>query len=127
MLHNIFNGGSLSRAHAPYVSNEEIEKVIEFIKKQNIKPNYANIMGNQNNSDNSSPDIVVNGKNISNNDDSLYQQALEIFRTEKRISGSYLQRRLGIGYNKAADLVERAEREGIIRVGVNGKKELVEQ
>jgi S-DNA-T family DNA segregation ATPase FtsK/SpoIIIE len=122
------NGGKITRAHGPFVSDGEVQSVIDFILKQGIKPNYVNSIQEENDESDGGGNIdisIVGDK--ANNDEELYKQAIEIIRRDKRISGSYLQRQMNIGYNKASKLIERMEKEGIITpAGSGNKRNLIE-
>lgn len=121
------NGGKINRAHGPFVSDGEVEKIVEHIKKQGVKPEYIkDFLSETNDEDDSGNfDITINGSN--DNDDNLYKQAIEIIKRDKKVSISYIQRQLRIGYNKSANLIERMEKDGIITpAGVNGKREIIE-
>ena len=95
----------LIRLHAPYTSEEEIEKIVEYLKSQR-EPDYDTIMINN----------IENDETLENVDelDELFEDAKKIILTEKRTSISYLQRRLQIGYNRAANIIEQMERMGIL-------------
>lgn len=104
------------RIHGGFVEDAEVESVVEFIKSQR-EPEYVN-------------DVTTGELDMKNKDagalfdqtamgqsggkEDLYEQAVAIVRNDKKASTSYLQRRLGVGYNKAASLIERMEDEGII-------------
>jgi len=95
----------LLRLHAPFVSEEEINKVIEFLKSQR-EVNY----------DKSITELIKNSIESGDLDnvDELFEDAKKIILTERRTSISYLQRRLQIGYNRAANIIEQMERRGIL-------------
>lgn len=123
------NGGKINRAHGPFVSDGEVERIVDYIVKQGIKPEYIKNfeeVSDSGDGDEGNFDITINnGKDGS--DDELYRQAVEIVRKEKKVSISYIQRQLRIGYNKSANLVERMEKEGVVTpAGINGKREVVE-
>lgn len=121
------NGGKINRAHGPFVSDGEVERVVDYIIKQGIKPEYIkNFEDTDNNEDGGDFDITINSGRDGGDED-LYRQAVEIVKREKKVSISYIQRQLRIGYNKSANLVERMEREGIVTpAGINGKREVIE-
>ena len=123
------NGGKISRAHGPFVSDEEVERVVKYIIKQGIKPEYVKNMAEDDDEENDSGgdfDISINGDKVTG-DDSLYEQAINVVRKDKKVSISYIQRQLRIGYNKAANFVEQMEKDGIVSPpGINGKRELIE-
>lgn len=131
MLYSI-NGSKVNRAHGPFISDKEVENVVNFILKQGIKPSYINIIGenDEDNNDTSANadniDISILGKKTSE-DEKLYQEAVEIVRRDRKVSISYIQRCLRIGYNKAATIVERMEKEGLITPATGtGKRDIIE-
>lgn len=113
----------LVRIHAPWSTETEIEKVVEFLKDQRevvYDMNFIKDKGNQ----------VSNSSNGSNSDnielDELYEDAKEIVLTEKKTSISYIQRRLRIGYNRAATIIEQLEQMGILsEVNAKGNREIL--
>ena len=99
----------LVRLHAPWSSEEEIEKIVEFIKSQR-EPNYDTsfLVEEENKTENKTlSDEFVEL-------DPLFEEAKKIVLTDRKTSISYLQRKLQIGYNKAARLVEQLEQQGIL-------------
>jgi len=98
----------LVRLHAPWSSEEEIEHIIEFIKSQR-EPNYDKsfLLEDNESSQNSSNNTYIEL-------DPLYDEAKSIILNDKKTSISYLQRRLQIGYNKSARLIEQLEKNGVL-------------
>jgi S-DNA-T family DNA segregation ATPase FtsK/SpoIIIE len=98
----------LVRIHAPWSSEEEIDTIVEFLKAQRL-PEYDEsylVSGG---------DLVSGGGEEGPEElDPLYEQAKEIVLTDKKTSISYLQRKLQIGYNRSANLIEQLERTGIL-------------
>ena len=129
----MMSGGKIIRAHGPFVSDDEVEKIVTFIKSQGFEPNYVDEV--LKNSDELADDDSNNTSSTNfdgddlfgyNEDKNLYQQALDIVKKERKCSISYIQRSLRIGYNKAANLVEEMERRGILSVpGNTGKREIL--
>ena len=114
------------RIHGAFVKDEEVEGIVEFIKSQK-EPEYIEevTQGELNEKDSGAvfDKSAFGGKN--NNDD-LYTQAVEIVRNDKKTSISYIQRRLSVGYNKAATLIERMEEEGILSAPDHtGKRQII--
>ena len=108
------------RIHAPFVSENEIEKVNNFLRSQ-AEPNYINEILNfadEKELNDSSSEI--------NNKDELYQAALDIVRSEGKASTSFLQRKLQIGYNRAARIIDMMEVNGIVsKANHVGKRDLL--
>ena len=95
------------RIHAPFVSDNEIEKINNSLRSQ-AEPDYVDEILNF-------ADEKEIGDNVNKGDkDELYQQALEIIRSEGKASTSFLQRKLQIGYNRAARIIDMMEAEGIV-------------
>ena len=96
------------RIHAPFVSDNEIEKINNFLRSQ-AEPDYVDEILNFADE----KEINENSKNQSEKDE-LYQAALEIIRSEGKASTSFLQRKLQIGYNRAARIIDMMEADGIV-------------
>jgi len=96
------------RIHAPFVSDNEIEKINKFLRSQ-AEPDYVDEILNFVDE----KEINENSKNQGNKDD-LYQDAVEIVKSERKASTSFLQRKLQIGYNRAARIMDMMENEGIV-------------
>ena len=109
----------IKRIHGAYVSESEIEKVNSFLRSQG-KPDYIDeitIIKDQE---------ISNNENIGNEKDELYFKALEIIKVEKKASTSFLQRKLQIGYNRAARIMEMMEKEGVVgQANHVGKREIL--
>ncbi len=120
------NGAKLTRAHGPFVSDDEVEKVVSFINTQGFKPAYVReIIENTNDETNTNFEISMNSKDL--DIEELYQQAVQIVKRDRKTSISYIQRVLRIGYNKAATLIERMEAEGILtQPNSLGKRDIIE-
>jgi DNA segregation ATPase FtsK/SpoIIIE, S-DNA-T family len=102
-------GGRISRVHGPFVSDVEVENIVKHLKKQGA-PEYLEAVTFEDESGDYSgmlPDGQSSG-------DELYDQAVAIVARDKKASTSYIQRRLSIGYNRAATLIERMEEQGVI-------------
>ena len=95
------------RIHAPFVSDNEIEKINTFLRSQ-AEPDYVDeILSFADEKE------ISNNQNLGDTDD-LYQQAVEIIRSEGKASTSFLQRKLQIGYNRAARIIDMMETDGIV-------------
>ena len=105
------------RVHAPFVKDSEVERIVEFLKNQR-QPEYVEAVTEGELSDGkaSGGGAVFDNTSMGggSSDEDLYNQAVEIVRTDKKASISYIQRRLRIGYNRAASIIERMEDEGIV-------------
>ncbi len=110
MLH-MAGGGRLRRVHGAFVSEEEVEKVVKFLKKQGA-PDYVQDVTEMSEDDTGADGFDIGGNTSSG--DALYDRAVAIVLRDRKASTSYVQRRLQIGYNRAATLIERMEEEGII-------------
>ncbi|MBA4391214.1 MAG: cell division protein FtsK [Syntrophus sp. (in: bacteria)] len=97
------NIGRLQRLHGPYVSEGEIKRIVEFLKQQGA-PSYHNEILKE-------PEEEENGEEM---DDEKYQEAVEFVMSKGEASISMVQRRFRIGYNRAARIVERMERGGVV-------------
>ena len=107
------------RIHAPFVSEAEIEKINSFLRSQG-EPNYIDditiIKDNE----------LTNSKENEDEKDELYNKAIDIIKSEGRASTSFLQRKLQIGYNRAARIMETMEENGIVgRANHVGKREIL--
>jgi S-DNA-T family DNA segregation ATPase FtsK/SpoIIIE len=114
-------GGRISRVHGPFVDDREVEKVVKFLKAQG-SPAYIDDITKE--EEEIGEDMLIDGEG--GDDESLYRQAVQIVVRDKKASTSYVQRRLRIGYNRAAILIERMEEEGIISSPNHaGKREIL--
>ena len=109
------------RIHGPYVSESEIEKVNSFLRSQG-KPDYIDEITIIKDKDNES----IDDKNIGDVKDELYDKAVDIVKTDRKASTSFLQRKLQIGYNRAARIMETMEKKGIVSQANHvGKREIL--
>jgi len=114
-------GGRIMRVHGPFVADEEVEKVVRHLKKQGV-PAYLEAVTEEEDEEEEGGE----GETYGNSGDDLYDQAVAIVLRDGKASTSYVQRRLGIGYNRAATLVERMENEGLISPANHaGKREIL--
>jgi len=119
-------GGRISRVHGPFVSDEEVEKVVRHLKSQGT-PEYLEEVtaGGDEEDEDGNPIFDATGMGLSEGGD-LYQQAVAIVKRDRKASTSYIQRRLQIGYNRAATIMERMEEEGIVgQPNHAGKREIL--
>ena len=112
--------GQIIRAHGPFVSDEEVERIAEALRKQGVPEYIDGITDTPPASDGPGADARATSE------DDLYDMAVAIVLRDRKASTSYIQRRLSIGYNRAADLIERMEQEGLISAaGSTGKREIL--
>ncbi|CAN7544687.1 DNA translocase FtsK [Rhizobium sp. LjRoot98] len=116
MLHMV-GGGRIARVHGPFVSDEEVEKVVAHLKTQGRPEYLGTVTEDAEEMDaTAEEDAAVFDKGAMAEEDGndLYDKAVKVVLRDKKCSTSYIQRRLQIGYNRAASLVERMEREGLV-------------
>jgi S-DNA-T family DNA segregation ATPase FtsK/SpoIIIE len=118
-------GGRISRVHGPFVSDEEVEKVVRHLKAQGV-PQYLEAV-TADTPDEDGDQAVFDATAMGAEDGAdLYQQAVQVVTRDRKASTSYIQRRLQIGYNRAASLMERMEKEGIVgQANHAGKREIL--
>jgi S-DNA-T family DNA segregation ATPase FtsK/SpoIIIE len=120
-------GGRITRVHGPFVSDEEVEKVVAFLREQG-EPAYVDdvtesLDAGGDGGGESGMSGIAGG---SDSDKSLFDQAVEVVAREGKASTSFIQRHLNIGYNKAAKLIEQMEKEGIVGPANHvGKREIL--
>jgi S-DNA-T family DNA segregation ATPase FtsK/SpoIIIE len=112
-------GGKTLRVHGPFVSDTEVEKVTNYLKS-NYKTNYIDLTI----SNEEYESLEESTQSLLDNDD-IYTRAIRIVLSDKKTSISYLQRKLRIGYNKAAELIEKMENEGILSSPDNMGKRII--
>ncbi len=110
--------GRILRVHGPFVKDSEVERIVSFIKEQG-EPDYVDVVSEQFGEDD------VAGNDDSGGDD-MYKKAIEIVMNDRKCSISYLQRKLQIGYNRAARIVEEMEQKGVLSApNHTGKREIL--
>jgi S-DNA-T family DNA segregation ATPase FtsK/SpoIIIE len=117
-------GGRISRVHGPFVSDSEVEKIVAHLKTQGA-PQYLEAITAEDDmgEDGEAP---APGSMDAGEGGDLYDRAVNIVLRDKKCSTSYIQRRLSVGYNKAASLVERMEKEGVVSAPNHaGKREIL--
>ncbi len=114
------SANKITRIHAPFVTEDEIEKVNNFLRSQ-AEPDYIDeILEFSEKEDDNLNDYEMNDK------DELYQSALELVMNERKASTSFLQRKLQIGYNRAARIIDMMEERGIVsKANHVGKREIL--
>jgi S-DNA-T family DNA segregation ATPase FtsK/SpoIIIE len=104
-------GGRITRLHGPFVSDGEVEAVAKFLRDQG-EPQYLDGVTDGPDDDSDSGGASFDDGGGGGND--LYDQAVAVVTRDRKASTSYIQRRLQIGYNRAASLIERMEQEGVV-------------
>ena len=116
-------GGKITRVHGPFVEDEEVETVVNHLKSQGT-PQYLESVTFDNEEETASEGGSDAG-GLSDSTD-IYDQAVAIVLKDRKVSTSYIQRRLSIGYNRAATLIERMEQESLISAANHaGKREIL--
>ncbi len=120
-------GGRISRVHGPFCSDEEVEKIVSHLKSQGT-PQYleAVTVSEEPEDGEAGADGAVFDNSEMGKTNDLYSQAVAIVMRDRKASTSYIQRRLQIGYNRAASLMEKMELEGIVgQANHAGKREIL--
>ena len=118
-------GGKVSRIHGPFVSDEEVEEIVNHLKSYGPPVYMSGVVEGVDDEREADIDAVL-GIGPDGLDDSLYDQAVAIVAKDRKCSTSYIQRKLGIGYNKAAKLVEQMEEHGVVTPANHvGKREIL--
>ena len=113
-------GGRVTRLHGPFVSDGEVETVAKFLREQG-QPSYLDEVT----ASAEEEDEEGDGDGEGGGDD-LYDRAVAVVTRDRKASTSYIQRRLQVGYNRAASLMERMEREGVVGMANHaGKREIL--
>jgi S-DNA-T family DNA segregation ATPase FtsK/SpoIIIE len=102
-------GGRITRLHGPFVDDKEVEDVCKHLKAQ-AEPDYLDLITDEPDGD---ADGAMDDGGGGSGDD-LYDRAVAVVTRDRKASTSYVQRRLQIGYNRAASLIERMEQEGVV-------------
>jgi S-DNA-T family DNA segregation ATPase FtsK/SpoIIIE len=122
----MMGGGRITRVHGPFVSDREVEQVVAHWKDQG-SPDYLHaITVDQDAESGGSYDMDGEGGEEGGESNDLYDKAVAIVLRDRKASTSYVQRRLGIGYNRAASIIERMENEGVVGPANHaGKREIL--
>jgi DNA segregation ATPase FtsK/SpoIIIE, S-DNA-T family len=116
-------GGRITRLHGPFVSDGEVEAVAKFLREQG-QPQYLEEVTAAPDEDGEAGDLGLGGGDGDGND--LYDRAVAVVTRDGKASTSYIQRRLQIGYNRAASLMERMEQQGVVGPANHaGKREIL--
>ncbi|HEX2537261.1 MAG TPA: DNA translocase FtsK, partial [Pseudolabrys sp.] len=118
-------GGRISRVHGPFCSDDEVEKVVRHLKSQGMPDYLEEVTAEEEQEGEDGAVFDATGMGMAEGGD-LYSQAVAIVKRDRKASTSYIQRRLQIGYNRAATLMERMEHEGIVgQANHAGKREIL--
>jgi S-DNA-T family DNA segregation ATPase FtsK/SpoIIIE len=119
-------GGKITRVHAPFASDEEVEEVVNALKAYGPPTYVSGVVEEESSEKSNSIDLVLGLGGNTTGEDALYDQAVAIVVRDRKCSTSYIQRKLSIGYNKAAKLVEKMEEEGVVSQANHvGKREIL--
>ncbi|PIE10729.1 MAG: cell division protein FtsK [Rhodobacterales bacterium] len=119
-------GAKITRVHGPFVSDEEVEEIVSYLKQYGPPDYKSGVVDGPEDEKASDIDAVLGLGGNTNGEDALYDQAVQIVAKDRKCSTSYIQRKLAIGYNKAARLVEQMEDEGVVSSANHvGKREVL--
>ncbi|MGI9354139.1 MAG: DNA translocase FtsK 4TM domain-containing protein [Rhizobiaceae bacterium] len=117
-------GGRITRVHGPFVDDHEVEDVVNHLKSHGV-PQYLEAITEEDEEDQMDGQGGGPAGGLADSDDP-YDHAVAIVLRDRKVSTSYIQRRLSIGYNRAASLIERMEEEGLISAADHaGKREIL--
>jgi S-DNA-T family DNA segregation ATPase FtsK/SpoIIIE len=118
----MMGGGRITRVHGPFVSDREVEDVVAHLKAQGAPEYLHSVVIDEEAEDGDGFEMAGDGEE--SND--LYDRAVAIVLRDRKASTSYIQRRLAIGYNRAASIIERMEQEGVVGPANHaGKREIL--
>jgi S-DNA-T family DNA segregation ATPase FtsK/SpoIIIE len=118
------SGGKITRVHGPFVKDEEVERVVNWLKDQGV-PQYIEGITDEIEEEASVSDAAF-GTSSGDPEEDMYRDAVAAVVRDKRPTTSYVQRVLRIGYNRAASIIERMEREGLISAADHaGKRQII--
>ncbi|MBU3971313.1 MAG: DNA translocase FtsK, partial [Alphaproteobacteria bacterium] len=103
-------GGRITRLHGPFVTDQEVDEVCKHLRSQ-AEPDYLDLITDDPDGDG---DAAFDDEGGGGSGDDLYDRAVAVVTRDRKASTSYIQRRLQIGYNRAASLIERMEQEGVV-------------
>ncbi|TNF61165.1 MAG: DNA translocase FtsK, partial [Rhodobacteraceae bacterium] len=119
-------GAKIIRCHGPFVSDEEVEEIVNHLKAFGPPSYVSTVLEGPDEEKEADIDLVLGLGGNTDSDDALYDQAVQIVIKDRKCSTSYIQRKLAIGYNKAARLVEQMEEEGLVSPANHvGKREIL--
>ena len=116
-------GGRIVRLHGPYVEDDEVLRIVEMLRAQGVPQYRSDVTEDPDAPDDAPADLVDVAGGA---DDEFYDRAIDIVARDRKASTSYLQRKLSLGYNRAAKLIERMEIDGVIsRANHAGRREIL--
>ncbi|AVO37169.1 DNA translocase FtsK [Pukyongiella litopenaei] len=119
-------GAKITRCHGPFVSDEEVEEVVSHLKSFGPPEYVGTVLDGPDDEKADDIDLVLGLGGNTNGEDALYDQAVQVVINDRKCSTSYIQRKLAIGYNKAARLVEQMEEQGLVSAANHvGKREIL--
>ncbi|PRY20899.1 DNA translocase FtsK [Aliiruegeria haliotis] len=119
-------GSKVTRVHGPFVSDEEVEEIVNHLKAFGPPEYIGGVVDGPDDEKESDIDLVLGLGGNTDGEDALYDQAVQIVIKDRKCSTSYIQRKLAIGYNKAARLVEQMEEQGLVSASNHvGKREIL--
>jgi DNA segregation ATPase FtsK/SpoIIIE, S-DNA-T family len=119
-------GSRITRVHGPFVSDEEVEEIVRHLKSFGPPEYMSGVVEGPDEDKEGDIDLVLGLGGNADGEDALYDQAVAVVLRDRKVSTSYIQRKLGIGYNKAARLVEQMEEEGVVSAANHvGKREIL--
>ena len=119
-------GAKITRCHGPFVSDEEVEEIVNHLKAFGPPDYLSGVVEGPDEAKESDIDLVLGLGGNTDSEDALYDTAVQIVIKDRKCSTSYIQRKLAIGYNKAARLVEQMEEEGLVSAANHvGKREIL--
>jgi S-DNA-T family DNA segregation ATPase FtsK/SpoIIIE len=125
MLYMASGTGLPVRVHGAFVSDEEVHRVVAYLKQQG-EPDYIDGVLDAGGGDDGLGGDPGEGGAGSGEQDAMYDQAVQVVLQDRKASISYVQRKLGIGYNRSANLLEQMERAGLVSaLTASGKREVL--
>jgi DNA segregation ATPase FtsK/SpoIIIE, S-DNA-T family len=119
-------GGRISRVHGPFVADREVERVVDHLKEQGTPEYLEAVTAEPEEGEEGGSAVFDKGAFGEGEGGDLYQKAVQIVLRDRKASTSYVQRRLQIGYNRAASIIERMEKEGVVGPANHaGKREIL--
>jgi S-DNA-T family DNA segregation ATPase FtsK/SpoIIIE len=119
-------GSRITRVHGPFCSDEEVEEIVNYLKGFGPPEYMSGVVDGPDEDAESSIDAVLGLGGNTDGEGALYDMAVQIVAKDRKCSTSYIQRKLAIGYNKAARLVEQMEDQGVVTAANHvGKREIL--